>query len=342
MRADNAFLGLTESFQEDRFGTSRTAEDRRCQVNGCRRGAELFDWWHEEVCATFVPLDAVSNTCDGVGRFIGGLTSGTVGALRMCAVSGREVDVRRTRAAIRRSDPGLVKVGLQLLGGGVVVQHEREATLCPGDFVVYDTSEPYALHFMNDFAMFVVMIPRASLKIAPKSLAAVTAVTMHADQGAGSLVSPFLWGLLRGLIAGTPRSPMFEDAVVDLVSAALDEKSVHTHGSPAVAIVSSAKSFIDAQLGDPDLNTSTIAAAHHITPRYLQKLFKAEDLTVAGWIRTRRLQRCRRDLEDPRQCSVSIGSICARRGFADPAYFSRLFKQTYGVSPRAFRQRPRS
>jgi AraC-like DNA-binding protein len=164
-------------------------------------------------------------------------------------------------------------------------------------------------------------------------------VTVHRDEAAGSLVSPFLWALARGLIAGTPASPMFEDAVVDLVSAALDEKSLHTHRPPAVAIVSGAKSFIDAHLADPGLNTSTIAAAHHITPRYLQKLFEAEHLTVAGWIRTRRLQRCRRDLEDPRLGSVSIGTICARRGFADPAHFSRLFKQTYGISPRAFRQR---
>jgi AraC-like DNA-binding protein len=80
-----------------------------------------------------------------------------------------------------------------------------------------------------------------------------------------------------------------------------------------------------------------VAAAHHISTRCLQKLFAAAGITVAGCIKERRLERCRHDLEDPSLLRDSIGTICARHGYIDSAHFSRLFKQRYGLSPRAFR-----
>jgi AraC-like DNA-binding protein len=69
------------------------------------------------------------------------------------------------------------------------------------------------------------------------------------------------------------------------------------------------KAFIDARLDDPELTTATIAAAHYISPRYLQKLFEAEGSTVTDWIRRRRLDHCKRELLDPRNAgSPSAGS----------------------------------
>lgn len=298
----------------------------------------LFDRWREEVSAAFVPLDASSTASDGV--FDGELKSGSVGSLHISEVSGRCVDVRRTRAVIRRSDPGLIKVGVQLRGTGIVVQRDRQAVLRPGDFAVYDTSEPYTLHFDDDFAMFVLMFPRESLKIKPNDLAHVSAMRINGDDGVGSLVSPFLAGLRKGLSDGlSPSSRMFEDAVLDLVSAALDERAPHDTQSPGAVILAGAQSFIESALHDPDLNTSRVAAAQHISPRYLQKLFES-DGGVAAWIRSRRLECCRRDLEDPRHAQDSIGTICARYGLVDSAHFSRVFKEAYGISPRQARSAP--
>jgi AraC-like DNA-binding protein len=97
------------------------------------------------------------------------------------------------------------------------------------------------------------------------------------------------------------------------------------------------KVFIDARLDDPELTTATIAAAHYISPRYLQKLFEAEGSTVTDWIRRRRLDRCKRELLDPRNVGEPISRITARSGLLDSSHFSRLFRATYGMSPREFR-----
>jgi AraC-like DNA-binding protein len=59
---------------------------------------------------------------------------------------------------------------------------------------------------------------------------------------------------------------------------------------------------------------------------------------VAGWIRRRRLERCRRDLLDPALRAQPVGVIAARWGLTEPAHFSRLFRAAYGVPPVAYRR----
>lgn len=295
--------------------------------------AEDFEHWRESVSTAFVPLDVVST---GSSSFEGGLCSSTLGAMQLSEVAGSEVDVRRTRATIKRADPGWIKVGLQVTGHGVVTQRGSQAVLAPGDFAVYDTSEPYDLHFGETFSMFVLMFPRELLRIGFRDLSTVSARRIHGDRGVGALVSPFLAGLRRGLVSDTlPTSPMIEDAVLDLLRAALDDAAPHQ--GPAAALLMEARSVIENRLGEPNLTTATIAAHLHISTRYLQKLFESDGCTVAGWIRSRRLEKCHRDLVDPRLEQQSIGTICARHGLIDSSSFSKLFKDAYGMSPRAHR-----
>jgi len=40
---------------------------------------------------------------------------------------------------------------------------------------------------------------------------------------------------------------------------------------------------------------------------------------------------------DPRNAAESISKIAARWGLLDSSHFSRLFRATYGMSPREFR-----
>lgn len=92
--------------------------------------------------------------------------------------------------------------------------------------------------------------------------------------------------------------------------------------------------FIDSHLGDPELSPVTLAGAHHISLRYLHRLFQAEGTTVCGVIRRRRLESSRSDLVDTDR---PIYEIAARWGFRRPADFSRLFRVAYGMTPTEYR-----
>ena len=190
--------------------------------------------------------------------------------------------------------------------------------------------------------MLVVMFPHELLNLRSDDLAKVTARRVSGRRGVGGLVSPFLVKLANEL-RSDQIAPTFElsNAVLDLLAAAFSEQlECESSVRPETrrhALVLQIKAFIDARLDDPELTTATIAAAHYISPRYLQKLFEAEGSTVTDWIRRRRLDHCKRELLDPRNAGEPISRIAARWGLLDSSHFSRLFRATYGMSPREFR-----
>jgi AraC-like DNA-binding protein len=86
------------------------------------------------------------------------------------------------------------------------------------------------------------------------------------------------------------------------------------------------------------LRPATIARAHQISPRYLHRIFQQHhSVSVATHIRTRRLDRARRDLVDRRLDHLTIATIARRWGFSRPADFSRAFQRYTGAPPRDYR-----
>ncbi len=95
---------------------------------------------------------------------------------------------------------------------------------------------------------------------------------------------------------------------------------------------------IERKLGDPGLASAKVADAEGISERYLQKLFEGTGSSFTHYIRERRLQRTWADLSNPDEAHHSISEIAYRSGFNDAAYFSRAFRNRFGLSPREFRQ----
>lgn len=97
--------------------------------------------------------------------------------------------------------------------------------------------------------------------------------------------------------------------------------------------------WIEARLPDPSLCPAAIAAAHHISVRQLYRVFQPTGTTVARYVRTRRLENCRRELADPVHGAQPIAVIANRWGLPDAAAFSRAFRTAYGQTPTAYRAR---
>jgi AraC-like DNA-binding protein len=95
----------------------------------------------------------------------------------------------------------------------------------------------------------------------------------------------------------------------------------------------SVKEDIAKRLDHPDLSVATIAALHHCTARYLQKLFEQEGTTFTEYVLAQRLARAHRLLTDPRHAHEKIGNVALDVGFTTVSYFNRVFRQRYGASP---------
>jgi len=97
------------------------------------------------------------------------------------------------------------------------------------------------------------------------------------------------------------------------------------------------KQDIIGSIDQPDLSVATIAARHRCTPRFIQRLFEAEQTTFTDYVLSQRLARAHRMLTDPRRASDKISSIAFDAGFADVSYFNRAFRQHYGDTPSGVR-----
>jgi AraC-like DNA-binding protein len=104
------------------------------------------------------------------------------------------------------------------------------------------------------------------------------------------------------------------------------------------ALLERIQGFTEQHLPDAGLPPGTVAGAHHVSLRYLHKLFEAEQATVAEWIRRRRLEHCRRDLLDPVLGERPVSAIASRWGLANPTHFSHAFRAAYGVTPLEYRR----
>ncbi|GAA1134313.1 MULTISPECIES: helix-turn-helix domain-containing protein [Microbacterium] len=289
------------------------------------------------VSESFVPLQVSSS---GADHFRGMIRAASVDEVHVTDLRATSHVVERTPELIARGDRSYFKLSLMLAGTGLLIQDDREAVLRPGDLAVYDTDRPYSLVFDEDFRTMVVMFPKHLISLPPEMIGQLTAVRISGQEGLGGMVVPYLTQLAGNLdqLAGTTGARLAHSAL-DLVSTVftrelgLDEVSADPHR----ALVQRIRSYIDRNLASTDLGPASIASAHYISTRHLHGLFQEQGVTVSTWIRTRRLEQCRRDLLDPMLADRPVAAIAARWGFVDAAHFSRAFKTAFGISPSEYR-----
>ena len=95
--------------------------------------------------------------------------------------------------------------------------------------------------------------------------------------------------------------------------------------------------MIEANLADPELSPSVVAAEAGISARYLQKLFSARGMTCNHFIHSLRLDRASRLLQrrSLSKAGTPLGEIAFACGFLDYAHFSRKFRERFGHPPSA-------
>jgi AraC-like DNA-binding protein len=283
--------------------------------------------------------------------FCGEFRASGLGAMQVVVMEVMPADVRRTPELICQADPDMVKMVL-ICGGNscVVEQGGRQAQVSAGDLTCYDTRRPYKVTIGVDgnrpTQVMTFMFPPSMLPLCRSRLKDLTAIRIPASAGVGDLTSQFLLQLARNIDHYSPaEAARLSTAALEVLATRLArEMDIRDWGTPEDrrhALLTTVQAFIQRHLGDPGLSPAMIAAAHHVSLRSLHQLFHDEGLTVAGWIRRRRLEGCRRDLSDPALDSRPVAAIAARWGFSSPGDFSRAFRAAHGLPPAEYRMSAR-
>ncbi|GHF37213.1 helix-turn-helix domain-containing protein [Streptomyces griseosporeus] len=295
-------------------------------------------YWRQALSQAFGAVD-VSAPQD---VYSGTVRTTSLGRLRAVTAEGDAVALRRSRRpGAGDGEEGSVVLHLLEAGAARVEQDGRECALQPGDIFVSDTTSPLRLDLPRSFRIKSLVMPRQTLGPRDPGVRRITALPFGPDTSLGGLLSPFITRLADDAAAFLPhtREVMALNAVElfgTLAGERLGGTRAHVREEPGTLLLK-VQAFIDEELADPDLSPAHIARAHHISLRYLHKLFRAEGVTVSRWILQRRLEACRRDLLRDQTKDLTIAAVAHQRGFASAAHFSRSFRAAYGVSPSEWR-----
>jgi AraC-like DNA-binding protein len=300
--------------------------------------SERRDYWQTVIDSSPIPLEG---RFAGAADFRSQIISGRLGVLNVTESVMPAGVCSRTRAKIRQSDPDLYRIDVVRTGRVILHQHGAESVLGPGDLVCFDPSRPARLGH-TDLRHVSVTLPRNLLPLQSAGGGRRTGPRVPGDRGIGGLASSIIlllpqyledWSVAEGVRLGS--------TLIDLLAIALDPgKTARAEPAPQHQyLLQRIYAYIEQQLSDRALSPGAIAAAHHISTRYLHKLFETQEATVGSWIRRRRLERCRRDLIDPALAGWSVSAIASRWGFGNPMHFSRAFRAEYGTAPSAYRSR---
>jgi AraC-like DNA-binding protein len=292
--------------------------------------------WTEAIRQRFVTLNIAPHSSLDLA---GSIRWRTCGPLQAAAVSSVPQTFTRTQRQAGHDDHEVLAVGMVDSGVGYLEQDGRVCEVKQGDFALYESARPFSWTMKGDWRLCVYTWPRGSIVLPEGQTVRLTAHTVSRTDGLGRFLGPMFSELIRVDAGLSPQAAMkWANEVAEMALLAAGETSPEDNAAGSAEKVGEIQLFIEQNLNDPMLSPDAIAAEFYMSTRTLHRLFGQSGLTVAAWIKHRRLEACRRALISPASRTLPISEIAARFGFSNQAFFSREFAAQFGTSPSKYRK----
>ncbi|NMO52428.1 helix-turn-helix domain-containing protein [Actinoplanes sp. TBRC 11911] len=275
----------------------------------------------------------------GDGSPSGTLARTVLGPLQAYRLSGTPQSLRRSARSARQEPADLLRISVVLDGYGIVCQNDSQVRVMPGQLLVSEAGRPFDVVLKGSWRTMVLTVERDALPLPREVLRRSLRRTYPLDDGPGGVLAGYLSAVIRAGAGpmSTAAGPIGE-AGLYLIAGLLGASEPPETDAAADAQRIRVLGYVRAHLTDPGLTHSRIAAAHHMAPRTLHRLFEDEAHTVTEYVRLRRLAAAHGELADPRLRHLTVAGIAARWGFASQAHFTRAFQARYGVAPSSLRR----
>ncbi len=273
--------------------------------------------------------------------FHGSISRRKLADLEMTLFSSSALAFNKYPAANVSAENRACVVITQLQGLRRYCQNGSVAILRKGDATLIDSSLPWSSDCPGDCARLYLRVPQRLIESQLRISEFPFAKRISGDSGLGAILfhlSGSLFEQAESLGAAEGVSVM--EGYLRILGACIGGNQAAQAGAHRMLELSTRiTNYIESHLPESTLGPVEIASALRISVRHVHRVFSNQGSTVADWIRTQRLNRCRTDLCDSRLHAKSITEIAFYWGFNDSAHFSHAFKKQYHLCPRAFRDR---
>ena len=216
----------------------------------------------------------------------------------------------------------------------------KKFTLGAGQFVLLDNTRFYQMEMATEHEVIDLMMPQAWLERYLPDPQSFLARPVDARTGWGAPLGALLDTIIAGGLDSAPLPrPLIAEQLGSLLALAMGAGDAEGEDMPRHRgqLASRILRRIERDYADPELSSAAVAAQVGISKRYLQTLLAASGTSFVAELNATRLERASELLADPRAGGLSVAEVALRTGFLDPAYFGRLFRKRFGITPREWR-----
>lgn len=291
--------------------------------------ADRSEYWAAGMAEHYFPMHVESF---GSPSFDARMTGGDVGPLVVRSISGLPHRVARTAGMIAAADPESILFFFLRRGACLIEQDGRVCELRSGDVAVQDTSRPSSFEARVGFEVMVLSFPRWFLGGQAGVIARNSAIGVRGSEDPVlRLAAPLFESV--GRAAASSLAETDGEVIAEMMLPVIRNLFRNREACAADDLRIRMRQYALEHLRDPALDPDGIARAHHVSTRYVHKLF-ASDGGVSTWIREQRLEAAADEL-----CGTGypVSEIASRWGYQDAASFARAFRRAWGTSPRQMR-----
>jgi len=297
---------------------------------------ERVSYWNANVIRGFAKLKVRANE-----PFSGSLVLGELGSIGVSKIECDPFEIDRGRKEIAHSHGDDYFIHLQCAGHSTHRQTGSETVIKKGEFFLADLRRPSAGSLETRGSIITIRASCGEIEARLGPTGQLVSRPMGPQNAVAGLAFAFLSMLPDRMdeLEG-PTGPKVAEQALDLVTLAFAAEAQNsvTLSSASATALTLLKAAIESRLHDPDLRPVAAAAAAGISVRYANTLLAQEGTGIEAYIIRRRLERCRRALDDPAQARRTIGDIAFSWGFSDLSHFARRFKAEFGCTPGDYRR----
>jgi AraC-like DNA-binding protein len=227
-------------------------------------------------------------------------------------------------------------------GRRIVSQFGRETEVAAGSGIAISNGSPSSIVVPEASRFACIAVPRKVLLPLVPNLENTLVRPLSGDSGVLRLLDSYLAALEDGALVNGPelRQPVVThvyDLIAVVLGAARDCLEIASGRGIRAARLLAIKADIARHLTTGEVTAGALAVRHHVTPRYIHKLFEGEGTTLSQYVLGQRLSRVHRMLADARHGDRTIGALAFSAGFGDLSTFNHAFRRHFGATPSEIR-----